>query len=163
MASDVHWKWGEDSRVAKGTPLCANHGFHHRTWWAGEVDTKSQASKFYAHCMQSVVDFPFENSQITWANMSYYCDNKHLLEPKYKVGDLVILDTRNIKTKLPTSKTAPKSFSHFPVTLIVTRTCYLDLGAQWNIFPVFHISLLESYRKRARPSQKQDLPPLRQH
>lgn len=44
----------------------------------------------------------FENLEQMRATMSKYFDKTHLLEPDYKVGDLVMLDARNIKIKRPT-------------------------------------------------------------
>lgn len=70
-----------------------------------------------------------------------------------------MLDARNIKIKRPTRMLVPKSYGPFPVTRVGTKICTLDLGAGWNIFPLFHILLIETYRKSVRISQKQDRPP----
>lgn len=40
-----------EASATKLTPFFANHGFHPRTTWATEVDTKNPASKLYAHWM----------------------------------------------------------------------------------------------------------------
>lgn len=109
--------------------------------------------------MQSVTDYVFENLKATRESMAKYYDRKYPPEPEYKVGDLVILDAQNIKSKRPTCKLAPKSYGPFPVLRVGTSTCTMDLAARWNIFPVFHVSLLEPYCRSVRPSRKQERPP----
>ena len=91
--------------------------------------------------------------------MAKYSDRTKQDAPDYKVGDLVMLDARNIKTKHPTHKLAPKSYGPFPITRVGTRSCTLDLGDQWNIFPTFHVSLLEPYRHSTCPERRQSPPP----
>lgn len=110
--------------------------------------------------MPSVVDFALENLQSPQVILSRYFDKKQLPELEYKVGDLVMLDPRNIKTTCPTRKLAPKSPGLLTITRVGTRTCTMHLGAWCNIFHVIHISLLGLYRKSVGANQKHDRPPV---
>lgn len=103
-----------EALVTKLTTYFPNYGLHLRTTWAIDGDTKNPASKLYTHCMQRIMDYSQENLKNTWINMARYLDKRHLPEPKFKVGDLVMLDARNIKSKRPSRKLAPKSYGLFP-------------------------------------------------
>lgn len=147
-----------EASTTKITRFFTNHGFHLKTTWAVGVETNKPAPKLCAHWMTAITEYAFENLKQTWATMSKYFDKRHLVEPDYKVGNLVMSDTRNIKTKGLTRKFAPKLDSPFPITRVSIRTCTLELGTQWIIFPGFHLSLLELYLSSIRANSPQDRP-----
>lgn len=135
-----------------------------QSWFPSEDDVGSQRqdqeSGFKAIC-------PLDDSHPSvclrepQANPGYYVkffDKRHLPGPDYKIADLIMLDTRNIKTKCPTRKFTPKSYGPSPMTGGGTRTCTLDLGTRWNIFLVCNVSLLEPYQKSIRAHRQQDWP-----
>ena len=67
--------------------------------------------------------------------------------PSYEIGDLVMLNAKNIRTKRPTKKLAPKLYGPFWVLeRIGSRSFRLELQTRWQIHNVFHASLLEPYR-----------------
>jgi Chromo (CHRromatin Organisation MOdifier) domain len=74
----------------------------------------------------------------------YY--NKSKLEgPRFREGDLVYLLRRNIKTTRPSDKLDHKKFGLFKVKRNIKDISYeLHLLPTMRIYPVFHISLLES-------------------
>jgi hypothetical protein len=45
--------------------------------------------------------------------MSKYYDQHRLLQPEFEVGDPVMLNAKNIRTKCPTKKLASKLYGHF--------------------------------------------------
>lgn len=62
---------------------------------------------------------------------------------QFKVGDLVWLDTKNIKTTQPSKKLADKRIGPFEVEAQVGPMDYrLKLPASYKIHPVFHVELL---------------------
>ena len=73
---------------------------------------------------------------------------KHRNTPKFRVGDQVWLEGRNLKVAQPTAKLAPKRHGPFKVIQVMSPVNYhLELPTQWSIHPVFHIDLLTPYRK----------------
>ena len=66
----------------------------------------------------------------------------------YQLGDKVWLEGRNLTTTHPTAKLAPKRYSPFPITCVISRTSYqLALPPQWKIHNVFHATLLTPYKE----------------
>ena len=77
----------------------------------------------------------------------------------YQKGDKVWLEGRNLTTTHPTAKLAPRRYSPFPITRIVSRTSYqLQLPAQWKIHNVFHASLLTPYKETSLNGSKYQEP-----
>jgi hypothetical protein len=73
---------------------------------------------------------------------------KHHDIPKYKEGDLVWLEGKNLRVNQPTAKLAPRRHGPFKVTQVMSAVNYhLELPTQWSIHPVFHIDLLTPYRE----------------
>ena len=74
--------------------------------------------------------------------------------PDIKVGDKVWLNWRNIWTTRPSWKFDMKRMGPFRVLEVVgdAKLAYkLELPAQMQIHPIFHISLLEPYRESTLP------------
>ena len=73
---------------------------------------------------------------------------KHKDTPKYKQGDLVWLEGRNLRLAQPTPKLAPRCHGPFKVVQVMSPVNYrLELPTQWSIHPVFHIDLLMLYHE----------------
>jgi hypothetical protein len=73
---------------------------------------------------------------------------KHRDTPKYKEGDLVWLEGKNLHINQPTAKLAPRRHGPFKVTQVMSTVNYrLELPTQWSIHPVFHIDLLTPYKE----------------
>jgi hypothetical protein len=73
---------------------------------------------------------------------------KHHDIPKYKEGDLVWLEGKNLRVNQPTAKLAPRRHGPFKVVQVMSTVNYrLELPTQWSIHPVFHIDLLTPYRE----------------
>jgi hypothetical protein len=73
---------------------------------------------------------------------------KHCDTPKYKEGDLVWLEGKNLCVNQPTAKLAPRRHGPFKVTQVMSAVNYrLELPTQWSIHPVFHIDLLTPYKE----------------
>jgi hypothetical protein len=73
---------------------------------------------------------------------------KHRDTPKYKEGDQVWLEGKNLRINQPTAKLAPRRHRPFKVIKVLSPVSYqLQLPMQWSIHPMFHIDLLTPYRK----------------
>jgi hypothetical protein len=73
---------------------------------------------------------------------------KHRDTPKYKEGDLVWLEGKNLHINQPTAKLAPRWHGPFKIIQVMSAVNYrLELPTQWSIHPVFHIDLLTPYKE----------------
>ena len=75
-----------------------------------------------------------------------YYDQKHR-DVQYKVGDLVLLSTKNLKLKGISAKLQRKVVGPFRVLETIGQQAYkLSLPDDWKIHPVFHVSLLKDWK-----------------
>jgi hypothetical protein len=73
---------------------------------------------------------------------------KHRNTPKYKEGDQVWLEGKNLHLNQPTAKLVPRWHGPFKIIQVMSAVNYrLELPTQWSIHPVFHIDLLTPYRE----------------
>ena len=81
--------------------------------------------------------------------------------PQYKVGDRVMLNGKNLKTRHPSKKLDHKLHGPFAINKVITRDILtettvtavrLTLPARWRCHDTFHVSLVEPYRtSKLRP------------
>ena len=77
-------------------------------------------------------------------------------QPDIDIGDLVMLNAKNMRTKRPTKKLTPRLYGPFKVREKRGNRAYkLDIPPRWKIHPVFHVSLLEPYKVSDRPNREQ--------
>jgi len=84
-------------------------------------------------------------------------------EPTFKVGDWVIVNAKNIKTRRSTKKLDYKLRGKFRIKRLIGMNAYeLELPpSTGKIHPVFHISLLEPYHLNNIPGRRSPtLPPV---
>ena len=91
-----------------------------------------------------------------------YYDLKHR-DIHYKVGDLVLLSTRNLKMKGTPGKLQRRFVGPFMVIETIGQQAYkLALVEDWKIHPVFHVSLLKDWRtaglQEDQPVMQEDVP-----
>ena len=85
---------------------------------------------------------------------------KHRDTPRYKEGDLVWLEGRNLRLSQPTPKLAPRRHGPFKIVQVMSAVNYrLELPTQWSIHPVFHIDLLTPYRETITHGANYQRPP----
>jgi hypothetical protein len=71
---------------------------------------------------------------------------KHRDTPKYKEGDQVWLEGKDLRINQPTAKLAPRRHGPFKIIQVMSAVNYhLELPTQWSIHPMFHIDLLTPY------------------
>jgi hypothetical protein len=82
------------------------------------------------------------------------------IKDRYKVGDQVWLEARNLALPYPTAKLAPKRHGPFTVTKRISAVAYqLELPRTWTIHDVFHASLLTPYAETDEHSPNYERPP----
>ena len=85
---------------------------------------------------------------------------KHRDMPKYKEGDLVWLEGKNLHTAQPMPKLVAQRHGPFKVIQVMSPVNYrLELPTQWSIHPVFHIDLLMPYQETITHSANYQCPP----
>ena len=99
-----------------------------------------------------------QNRMTKYYNRNVIASSK---EPKFKEGDWVMVNAKNIKTKRPSKKLDYKLRGKFMIKCLVGINAYeLELPpSAGNIHPVFHISLLEPYHENTIPGRKEPTPP----
>jgi len=91
--------------------------------------------------------------------MGRYYDRKAKQQPDFKIGDMVMLNAKNICTKRPFKKLAAKLYGPFKILEQRGDLAYkLELSERWKIYPVFHVLLLKPYSTSIRPARGQ--PPM---
>jgi hypothetical protein len=83
--------------------------------------------------------------------MGRYYDRGRLAAPDYKVGDLVMLNGKNLRSRRPSRKFDLKMYGPFKIEEIISRMAVrLRLLESWGVHPTFHVKLLEPFRTSAR-------------
>jgi len=75
-----------------------------------------------------------------------YVSLEDVLHGRAKKADRVILNGRNLRTKRPMEKLDHKMLGPFVVLRKIGSRAYeIELPDRWEIYPVFHVRLLEPY------------------
>ena len=113
----------------------------------------------YGHWMKTIHQKARESLEKTREAMGRYYNQYARQQPDFKVGDLVMLNAKNIRTKRLSPKIAPRLYGPFKILVQRGNLAYkLQISDRWKIHPVFHVSLLEPYRTSIRPAREQ--PPM---
>ena len=121
-----------------------------------ERDVQNPGATMYTHWMQTVQNKARKTLEQTRETMKIYYDQRATPQPDIDIGDLVMRNARNIRTKRPTKKLSPRLYGPFKVLeKRGNRAFTLDISPHWKIHPVFHGSLLEPYKVSDRPNREQ--------
>ena len=102
------------------SPFFVNYGFHPRTYWPVEKESKNPASRNYALWMaESVHEHCMKCLEETRERMGKYYDCTRKEVPPYSVGDLVMLNGKNIRMRRVAKKLDAKLFGPFKVVRLV--------------------------------------------
>jgi hypothetical protein len=133
------------------SPLYANYGFHPTAANPAAANPRNPASTVYAHWMYSVLEDIIKALEATQERIRCYADLHRKSSPAYQVGDMVMLNGKNIQTRRPSRKLDHKNHSPFQVERIVSPLAVkLTLPRKWKIHDVFHVSLVELFRTGTR-------------
>ena len=136
------------SSTTKVSPFFANKGFHPRMGFEAldnsTVNDKELAADEFATRMEELQEVLRNQMLLAQANYEDQANRTRAPAPLYGVGDMVMLDARNIVTKRPSRKLENKRLGPYKVIKIVsTHSVELDLPVDFRIHPVFHVHLLE--------------------
>jgi hypothetical protein len=145
------------------SPFFANYGFQPETQWAHPkegTEWANPASEILLSRWKAIWENLRANIKTAQGKNARYYDRKVMTPPDFKVGDLVMIDARNMKTKRPSKRLDHKKIC--PVKLlkkIGTRAFSVELPTTIEVHNVFHVSLLEPYRKSKVAGHHQPPPP----
>jgi len=126
------------------TPFFANYGYHLQTEWLNEGEAQHPGANLYAHWMRMIYQQARQSCERTREAMGRYYHREAKQKPDIKGGDLVMLNAKNIRTKQPSKKLAPKLYGPFKILEQRGELAYkIEILDRWKIHLVFHVSLLE--------------------
>ena len=152
MAQFAHNNWPSDT--TRKSPFFLLMGYNLRADWKNATSPLPQVTlridqfkEAWAQAQNLMI-----KAQKSWV--------KHKDMPKYKEGDLVWLEGKNLRTAQPTPKLGARHHGPFRVAQVMSPINYrLELPTQWSIHPVFHIDLLTPYRETITHSANYQRPP----
>jgi hypothetical protein len=140
IAEFAHNNWASDT--TRKSPFFLLMGFNPRADWihaTSPIPRVTLRVEQLKEARDQVRSFMIKAQQ-SWV--------KHRDIPKYKEGDLVWLEGKNLHINQPTAKLAPRRHGPFKIIQVMSAVNYrIELPTQWNIHPVFHIDLLTPYRE----------------
>jgi hypothetical protein len=140
IAQFAHNNWPSDT--TRKSPFFLLMGFNPRADW---VHATSPIPKVTLHLGQLKEARDQARGFMIKAQQSWV---KHRDMPKYKEGDQVWLEGKNLRINQPTAKLAPRRHGPFKIIQVMSAVNYrLELPMQWSIHPVFHIDLLTPYKE----------------
>jgi len=124
----------------------ANYSFHPVAMNPASTEPLNPESQVYTHWMHTMHDESQKGLEDAQERMRRYTYPTQKEPPAYQVGDLVMLNGRNIKTRRPSRKLDDKNHGPFQIEKIISPLAIrLTLPRKWKIHNVFHVSLLKPY------------------
>jgi hypothetical protein len=140
IAQFAHNNWPSDT--TRKSPFFLLMGFNPRADWIHATSPIPRVALRLEQLREAQVQA--HNAMIK-AQQSWV---KHRDTPKYKEGDQVWLEGKNLRINQPTAKLVPRRHGPFKIIQVMSAVNYrLELPMQWSIHPVFHIDLLTPYRE----------------
>jgi transposase InsO family protein len=145
------------------SPFFANYGFHPRMGVEARQPcppnmTPAQKTQFYqantvADRFERILD---QLKALARQAQQRYEDNANTDRadaPVFRIGDMVYVNTQNMKTSRAMKKLDDKWAGPYRVVQTYRRACVLELPDRVRISPVFHVSLLQRKDARGLPGQ----------
>ena len=152
MAQFAHNNWPSDT--TRKSPFFLLMGYNPRADWKSATSPLPQVTLRVDQFKEARAQAQnlMIKAQKSWV--------KHKDMPKYKEGDLVWLEGKNLRTAQPTPKLGARRHGPFKVVQVMSPINYrLELPTQWSIHPVFHIDLLTPYRETITHGANYQRPP----
>ena len=145
-------------KATKVTPCYANFVYHPVDNYAAEVvESNVPAAEEYVENLAKLRTDMRETLFLARERMAkYYNRNVSEKEPTFQVGDNVMVNAKNIKTKRKSKKLDHKMRGPFKVKRLIGSYVYelaLPYGAG-KVYPVYHIFLLEPYHRNDIPERR---------
>jgi hypothetical protein len=104
------------------------------------------ASSFVQQMQRLIAEARREHKVATERQVKYA--NAKRRDVQFAIGDWVLLSAKNLRFKEGTPKLLPRWVGPFQVSKRVGTQAYeLNLPSRWKVHDVFHVSLLERYRR----------------
>src|SRR5580765_1410605 len=136
--------------TTKYTPFYLNYGFN-PTFPSNLLNSVKQSNvetvKQVLLKLDKITKLAANNIIAAQQRQKYYTDNSRR-EVEFKIGDNVLLSTKNLKTLLPeqTKKLSKNFIGPFKIIEVISKVAYkLELPSHMRVHNVFHISLLKEY------------------
>jgi hypothetical protein len=152
------------SETTKMSPFFANYGYQPETQWirpaASEANFTNPASEMLLARWKGIWEVLQENIHEAQQRMAKWYNAKAQEQPKFKVGDKVMIDARNFRTKRPSKKLDHKKIGPVKIVkLIGKRAVRVELPTSMKQHNVFNVTMLEHYRESRIPGRRQEPPP----
>lgn len=112
------------------------------------LEVRHQSAVDFLRVHSSSLELAKQHLQAAQARQQRYV-NRRRRDVEFKVGDLVLLSTENLRPSTTARKLSPKKCGPFKILERIGKAAYkLDLpDVMKTIHPVFHVSLLQPYYK----------------
>ena len=87
------------TNAQKMPPFFGNYGFHPQMEWMKEIKAQNHGATMYGHSMHDILQKVKETLANTRESRKKYYNRKATEQPNIEVGDLVMLNAKNIRTK----------------------------------------------------------------
>ena len=145
-----------ESASTRMTPFYACTGQHPRALFQAE-DVKTQAADDRAKELEAIHEKMRDNLAAAQKRAAWAYDKKRVQVPEYKVGDLVLLNARNVKTRRPTKKLDQLFRGPCKIVKAIGTHAYrieLPQHMRGRMHDVFHMSMLEPYVENQIPDRE---------
>ena len=141
------------------SPVFANKGFHPQLSITPTSEACNQDAMEISGEMTQILEQLQAELRLSQEAQAHTANLHQVPSLFYQTGDLVWLNTKNIRTHHPCKKLDDKWIGLFKVLKTIrSRACHLELPHTLKIHPVFHVSLccslyctvLSEYRIRVR-------------
>ena len=151
------------------TPFFANYGYHPRmgleppeplTITSQRQRLQIEGADEFANHMEEIQQLLKEEILKAQATQERKANMHRTPAPDYKVGDLVYISAKDIKTTRPSKKLDYKNFGPYPVKRVVSPNAYeIQLPPGSRVHPVFSTSRIHPSRDDPLPGQLLPPPP----
>ena len=137
------------------TPFMLNNGRHPRIGTEPFRDSKMESVDTFVKSMQEARKEAEAALQRAADDMSRFYDQNRKTATVYKVGDMVWLDGKDLKSDRPSKKLEDKRYGPYKITKVIGPNAYqLKLPPSMKIHPVFNTVKLIPYHKDTIPGRK---------
>jgi hypothetical protein len=130
------------------SPIYTNYSFIPRSNWPINTKPKNHISSLYAYWIIGIHKNCLTMLETICESLGKYYDKGKKTPPEYKVGNLVMLNTKNLNFGRPVKKFEITMIGPFKIDKIVfLMAMQLVLLESWKIHLTFDVKLLELFEK----------------
>jgi hypothetical protein len=151
--------------ATNASPFFVNTGRHPRMGVEPRKAGKHPAAQEFAEQMQQTHEEAQASLKVNNEQMRKYADRKRSDAPEYKVGDSVLLSTKDLPLReRPSRKLAEKYIGPYKIKNIINANAVeLDLPLNMKIHPVVNVSRIKKYVKQVHWQEAVAPPPVVVH